>query len=223
MFGFEWVGGRHDRDLLLAIGGRHERQGRHGHPEGRGGRGHGDEGGRFTRLLGQGDLRLLVLLMIEKEPSHGYEIIRQIEAMTGGAYAPSPGVVYPTLTFLEEAGHASAQEDGNKKRFAITDDGKAHLDEHRQRAQELLERLKMAGEHREKRERHDKHEGHRRDGHGHEGRPQAGAPLPPGVDAAMLHLRDVLARKLAEDEKRAGGLVRLLLQMADEVEAGERP
>ena len=215
MFGFEWVGGhgRHDRDLVLAIGGRHERHGRHGHPEGRGGRGHGDEGGRFARLLGQGDLRLLVLLMIEQQPSHGYEIIRQIEAMTGGAYAPSPGVVYPTLTFLDEAGHARAQEDGNKKRFAITDEGKAYLDEHRQRAEEILERLKMAGEHREKRERHDKHEA----------RAQAGAALPPGVDAAMLHLRDVVSRKLAEDEKRAGGLVRLLLQMADELESGERP
>ncbi|OLP61527.1 hypothetical protein BJF93_00115 [Xaviernesmea oryzae] len=203
-FGFFGGRGNHDRD------GRHAEGRRHGRHEGRGGRGFGDDGGgRFARLLGQGDLRLLVLLMMEKEPCHGYEIIRQIETMTGGAYAPSPGVVYPTLTFLEEAGHANAEMDGNKKRFAITEDGKAYLDAHRERAEEILERLTAAGEHRERR-------------HKPEARPQHGAPLPPGLDAAMLHLRDVVARKVAEDEKHAGTLMRVILQTAEELESDRR-
>jgi DNA-binding PadR family transcriptional regulator len=93
--------------------------GRHGW-----GRGHG--GGR--RMFEQGDLRFLVLSLIAEKPRHGYELIKEIEERTGGAYAPSPGVVYPLLTMLEEMGLARlSAEDGGKKLYAITPEGEAEL------------------------------------------------------------------------------------------------
>jgi DNA-binding PadR family transcriptional regulator len=89
-----------------------------------------------------GELRLVVLLLIEAEPRHGYDIIREIETRTGGAYAPSPGVVYPTLALLEDVGQAEARaSEGAKKLFAITPEGVAHLDANRGEAEAALARL----------------------------------------------------------------------------------
>src|ERR1700744_4135418 len=73
----------------------------------------GDGAGRIGRMFGHGDLRLLLLALIEKEARHGYELIRLIEEMSGGAYTPSPGAIYPTLTLLEEAGHAEVANAGS--------------------------------------------------------------------------------------------------------------
>jgi hypothetical protein len=101
----------HDGDFggLWAAG----RSGRHG--RGRGwGRGPGGGGGdwfRIGRMLAQGDLKLLALALIAEQPRHGYEIIKLIEEKTSGWYSPSPGVVYPTLTFLEEAGYLKDNRD----------------------------------------------------------------------------------------------------------------
>ena len=96
-------------------------------PEGREGRGR-----RGGRLFDHGDLRVLVLHLIESKPSHGYELIRAIEEMTGGAYSPSPGVIYPTLTLLEELGHAAlVEEPGGRKLYSITEEGKAALESSR--------------------------------------------------------------------------------------------
>ena len=82
------------------------------------------------RMFGQGDLRLLLLALIVRKPSHGYDLIRTIEARFGGAYAPSPGTIYPTLTLLEEQELiAGASEPGGKKSFTATDQGRAHLGE----------------------------------------------------------------------------------------------
>lgn len=79
-------------------------------------------------MFDQGDLRLVVLKLISEKPSHGYEIIKAIEDRLGGAYAPSPGVIYPTLTLLEEMGAIRVQEtDGPRKLYAITSDGEALL------------------------------------------------------------------------------------------------
>lgn len=183
---------------------------------GRGGRGRGsDEGGqddggdsRIGRFLLQGDLRLLVLALIEKEPRHGYEIIRHVEELTYGFYAPSPGVIYPTLTYLEEAGYVSAEMDGNKKRYSITDEGRAHLDSNRGLASGILERLSMVAERIRQR---------REGGRGR--REEHGPDLPRSVDAALLNLREVIARRLSEDERRAGSIVKALLQMAEDLEA----
>ena len=110
---------------------------RHSHGYGRGsGRGSGHErgGGRGwwrRRVFDHGELRLVMLDLIAEKPRHGYDIIKAIEERLGGAYAPSPGVVYPTLTLLEEQGFTEARpaEDG-KKLYALTDAGRVHLTEH---------------------------------------------------------------------------------------------
>ena len=88
---------------------------------------HGRPGGG-PRMFEQGDLRLIVLKLISEKPSHGYEIIKAIEDRLGGAYAPSPGVIYPTLTLLEEMGAIRVQEtDGPRKLYAITPEGEEML------------------------------------------------------------------------------------------------
>lgn len=125
--------------------------GRHGHGPGpgRGGRGGRDGGGR--RALDSGDLRLVLLQLLEGESRHGYDLIREIEARTGGAYAPSPGVVYPTLTLLDELGHiAEARTEGTRRSFSLTDDGRAHLDAHRAEAEAALARLDALGRDRDR-------------------------------------------------------------------------
>ena len=169
------------------------------------GRGFGDDGdGRIGRFLMQGDLRLVVLALVEKEPRHGYEIIRHIEDMTYGFYAPSPGVIYPTLTYLEEAGYVAAEQEGNKKRYAITQEGRAHLDENRSFATTILDRLSHVAERvRQRQERRER---------------SSGPDLPRSIDAALLNLREVIARRLVEDEKKAGEIVRLLLRIAEDLE-----
>ena len=121
--------------------------------------GHGDEhghhhrgearerGGRGERrrLFAHGDLRLLVLHLIGEKPRHGYELIKAIEESTGGAYSPSPGVIYPTLTLLEELGHVSiGPSDGPKKLHAITPDGRAHLEAYRPTVDALLARMRQS-------------------------------------------------------------------------------
>lgn len=112
----------------------------------RGGRG---GGGRFGgRMFGTGDLRLLLLALIEEQPRHGYELIRTIEDMFEGQYSPSPGAIYPTLTMLEELGYARVEaETGGKKLYAITDEGKAFLDENRHSLDALTERLQVMSRH----------------------------------------------------------------------------
>lgn len=93
-------------------------------------RGGGRRGG--GRMFGHGDLKLLLLALIEQQPRHGYELIRIIEDMFHGHYSPSPGAIYPTLTMLEELGYAEVEnEQGNRKLYAITDAGRAFLDENR--------------------------------------------------------------------------------------------
>ncbi|MFC0216880.1 PadR family transcriptional regulator [Pseudochelatococcus lubricantis] len=115
-------------------------------PFGRGPRGgRGDDPFRVGRMVGDGDLRLIVLSLLEQQPRHGYDVIRAIEELTSGAYTPSPGVVYPTLTFLDEAGQAAATTEGNKKVYAITDAGRAHLEENREAVTALVAHLKRIG------------------------------------------------------------------------------
>ncbi len=122
--------------------------GRHRHGFGAGGR-HGMDGDdmmRARRMLAQGDLRLIALALIAEQPRHGYEIIKLLEEKTDGWYAPSPGMVYPTLTYLEEAGHVTAQTEGAKKLYTITAEGRTYLDENRAFVDALLERLAAIGE-----------------------------------------------------------------------------
>ena len=97
---------------------------RHGHdryePRGSSGR---------TRMFEQGDLRFVILQMLGEKPAHGYEIIKAVEARFGGAYAPSPGIVYPTLTLLEEQGFiAVVDSEGPRKLYGLTDEGRGERD-----------------------------------------------------------------------------------------------
>ena len=109
--------------------------------------GGGRRGGR--RMFDGGELRLVLLKLIGDEPRHGYDLIREIEELTGGAYAPSPGVVYPTLTMLDEMGQIEEQaSEGAKKRFAATEAGRAQLVEKADEVAALIARLEGIGEHR---------------------------------------------------------------------------
>ena len=86
-----------------------------------------ERGGRGPRVFAPGDLKLLLLALIAEQPCHGYDLIRQIEGLFDGAYSPSPGVIYPTLTFLEESEMIQGDAQGGKKRYSITDLGRQSL------------------------------------------------------------------------------------------------
>ena len=93
-------------------------------------------------MFDAGELRLVLLLLMEAEPRHGYDLIREIETRTGGTYAPSPGIIYPTLTLMEELGQiAAAASEGAKRRFTITDAGRAELGARKHEAEAALARL----------------------------------------------------------------------------------
>ena len=106
------------------------------------GGGRGGRGGGRRRLFGNDALKLILLKLIAEAPRHGYDLIREIESRSGEAYAPSPGVVYPTLTLLADMGLIAEQPDqGSRKLFAITEAGTAHLAEQADAVAEAMERL----------------------------------------------------------------------------------
>jgi len=133
----------------------HECGGRHGGPRGWGrgfgggwgGMHPGREGGRGRRMFDGSELRLVLLKLIEEQPRHGYDLIREIEERSGGAYAPSPGVIYPTLTMLDDMGLVEAKAEGTRKAFAITEAGTAELAEKAEEVEALFQRLAALGEH----------------------------------------------------------------------------
>jgi len=108
----------------------------------------GQWGGNFRigRMLAAGDVRLVALYFIEQQPRHGYDLIKAIEERSAGFYAPSPGVVYPALTFLEEAGYVTSAPEGNRKLYTITEEGRAHLADNREAVGSTLDFLAQAGE-----------------------------------------------------------------------------
>ena len=104
--------------------------------------GHGRWRGRAARLFEQGDLKYVILRLLEEKPRHGYEIIKELESRFGGSYAPSPGTVYPTLTMLEDMGYARVvPEEGGKKIYEITDEGRKHLAEHSTTVNDIFDRI----------------------------------------------------------------------------------
>ena len=115
------------------------------------GPGFGRGGGGRRRMFDGGELRLVLLKLIADKPRHGYDLIRAIEERTGGAYAPSPGIVYPTLTLLSEMGLIDEQlAEGARKQFAVTPEGTAHLAEHDAEVVAMLARLDALGAMRER-------------------------------------------------------------------------
>src|SRR5271155_745337 len=137
----KWGAGRHRRGRFggFGFGGRH----------GMGGFGGGrdaEDWMRARRMLAQGDLRLVALALIAEAPRHGYEIIKQLEEKTADWYSPSPGIVYPTLTYLEEAGYVTASTEGSKKLYTITEEGRSYLESNRDLVDVVLDRLAALGE-----------------------------------------------------------------------------
>ncbi len=105
----------------------------------------GGFGGRAGRFFDQGDLRFVLLHFISEKPRHGYELIKAIEEKFGGMYSPSPGVIYPTLTLLEELGYVRSETGGGTKRlYAITEEGSAFLEANRALVDAVLGRMAEA-------------------------------------------------------------------------------
>jgi DNA-binding PadR family transcriptional regulator len=188
---------------------------------GRGGRGWGGGAFRVGKMLADGDLRLIVLALLEESPRHGSDIIKALEEKSSGIYSPSPGLVYPTLTFLEEAGYATAISEGNKKTYAITDTGRAHLDENRDVAETVLSGIEKIG----------KKMARAREwweGSGRGGRRDAPDRDIPGVSEELNDARRALKAAIAEkidgsadEQRRIAGVLR---DAADAIRnGGEKP
>lgn len=93
-------------------------------------------------MFDQGHLKYVILQLLDEKPRHGYEIIKEIEEKFGGTYSPSPGTVYPTLTLLEDLGYARARpEEGGKKIYEITDEGRAHLAENKPLIDDIFSKI----------------------------------------------------------------------------------
>lgn len=107
---------------------------------------HGHGGGRRQRFFGHGELRLVVLDILTRNASHGYELIKEIENLTQGHYTPSPGVIYPTLDFLQEQAFIEiSEEESGRKRIAITEAGQQWLEENQEHLVHIQERIKARG------------------------------------------------------------------------------
>ena len=194
----QWGAGRHGRRFGRGRFG--DFGGRFGGPDGMG----GDEMMRARRMLAQGDLRLLALALIAQAPRHGYEIIKLIEEKTGDWYSPSPGIVYPTLTYLEEAGYVTGSAEGSKKLYTITDEGKAYLEANRDIIKVVLDRLSAIGERVNRWRR--------------AARGERETQLPPLVEAAVTHLRETLAKRLESDADAEARLAEILARTAAELQ-----
>ena len=172
----------------------------HGGPDewsrGRGGFGRGGGG----RIFGPGDLRLMLLALIAEKPRHGYELIKEIEQKFGGAYSPSPGSIYPTLTLLEELDHVRASAtDGARKLFEITEQGRAFLDENRATLDGVLARMGLAARH------------------------MSGRAWPESVHQAMHTLKHALLLRPGEWSETEAERVRKIIENAVEAISNGRP
>jgi DNA-binding PadR family transcriptional regulator len=194
--GGKWAAGRHRRRFGgFGFGGRH----------GMGG-GMNPDDMRAGRMLAQGDLRLLALALIAQAPRHGYEIIKLVEEKTADWYSPSPGIVYPTLTYLEEAGYVTAATEGSKKLYTITDEGRAYLAANADLVKVVLDRLTAFGErvNRWRRAARGEREDRRN--------------LPPLIEATFDHLRETVAKRLDNDAEAEARLVEILARATIELQ-----
>ena len=161
---------------------------------------------RAGRMLAQGDLRLVALALIAQAPRHGYEIIKLVEEKTADWYSPSPGIVYPTLTFLEEAGYVTVAAEGAKKLYTITAEGRAYLDANRDLAEVVLDRLTAIGERVNRWRRAARGEREQR------------RNLPPLLEAAFDHLRETVGKRLDVDAEAEAQLVEILARAATQMQ-----
>lgn len=171
------------------------------------------DGVRLGRMLAGGDLRLVALYLIEEQPRHGYDLIKAIEEKSQGFYSPSPGVIYPALTYLEEAGYATSSTEGNKKAYAITPEGKAHLDENRASIAAILEQLGKIGQKMNAMREHLGRE------HGPRDRDIPG--VIPEVNEARRALKAAIAEAASGDEASQRRLAEILRRAAEDIGKGQ--
>lgn len=187
----------------------------------RGKHGHGPYDSRFAspggfragRKLSSGDLQLLILALLAREAAHGYELIRKIEDISGGFYVPSPGMIYPALTYLDEVGQASCETDGNKKLFRITDEGRTALDADRAGAERILDDLSRIGSKmdavRDVIAGRGQACGDDPEAHGHD-----------ALDVARLAIKTSLFHKRGCSPQEAARLANILLRAVDDINRG---
>jgi DNA-binding PadR family transcriptional regulator len=120
---------------------QHGRHHHHGGPFAGGPGGFDGEGLPRARKFSSTDLQLLLLALLADQPSHGYELIKALETRSNGFYSPSPGMVYPALTFLEDLNFVTVEVEANRKRYALSDAGRRYLEDNRGRVDEMLARL----------------------------------------------------------------------------------
>ena len=158
------------------------------------------------QTLAHGDLRLVALALIAEAPRHGYDIIKRLQEKTGGWYSPSPGIVYPTLASLQQAGYVTASTEGSRKRYLITAEGRAHVEANRDLVETILDRLTALGERvsRWRRSMRDEHD--------------AGRALPPLVKVALDHLRETISNRLEGEADIESQLVEILVRAAAQIQ-----
>lgn len=167
-------------------------------------------GGGFGRFVGDGELRFVVLALLADAPRHGYEVIKALEDLSSGFYSPSPGVIYPTLTYLEETGHAVSAPDGNKKVYSITEEGRAYLAKNRHVANAALKRIRAVGERMARaRQWYDWSEGRDRD------IPE----VQPEVNEARRALKTAIAARLDSSPETQRKLANILHKAAENIKA----
>ena len=213
--------GRHGHDerslfheLWHAIG-RHRHRHGGGGPfwGGRGDHGFGDDDS-FTRgrkFSGE-DLQLMLLALIAEAPRHGYELIKALETRSNGFYAPSPGMVYPALTYLEELGFVTVQQEGNRKRYEIAEAGRAHLAENQDQVDMILAKLSFVAVKMESIRRVYAAQAESDDDGGRE------AGWHPKLQQAKYTLKLALLRRIGADESEQQRVADILLRAAAEIE-----
>jgi len=151
------------------------------------------------RVLDHGELRYVLLQLIAEKPRHGYELIKAIEEKFGGMYSPSPGVIYPTLTLLEELGYLSAESaGGTKKLYSLTEEGGSFLTANQSLVEAIFRRM------------------------GEVGRAYGGGP-PPEIRRAMHNLEEALSIRLGRgpvDTDQVRAITDTLDRAASEIERG---
>jgi DNA-binding PadR family transcriptional regulator len=186
---------------------------------GRGGRGGPGDMFRAGKMLADGDLKLIALALLAQTPRHGYDIIKALEEKSSGFYSPSPGVVYPTLTFLEEAGYAASAPEGAKKVFSITEDGQKHLAENRELVERVLEQIERFGR---KMAKAREWFGWNDDGEEHGNRGQA-AGKRDEFRAVRQRLRAALGEIADSPAEKQAEAIAILANAAEAIEALTRP
>ena len=195
----KWAAGRRRGRFGGGFGGRHGGFG------GRFGEG-GEDLMRARRMLAQGDLRLVALALMAEAPRHGYEIIKLLEEKTSDWYSPSSGIVYPTLTYLEEAGYVTASTEGSKKLYTITEEGRAYLESNRDLVDVVLDRLAALGERVNRWRRTAR--GEREDR----------GELPPLIQAAFDNLRGIVRKRLESDADTEASIAEVLTGAAADLQ-----